>query len=91
MNSSLLIIEFLVALLGLGVLVADLWIAPSARRSLAYVAATGLLVILTFHAGGLAPADGTAFAGMFVADALSNFFKTLFLVCGIAMLLISAS
>ncbi|HAB17258.1 MAG TPA: proton-translocating NADH-quinone oxidoreductase subunit N, partial [Verrucomicrobiales bacterium] len=61
------------------------------RRSLAYVAATGLLVILTFHAGGLAPADGTAFAGMFVADALSNFFKTLFLVCGIAMLLISAS
>lgn len=89
MNSSLLILEFLVALLGLGVLLADLWIAPTARRVLAYAAATGLLLIFTLHAGALAPADNTAFAGTFVVDALSNFFKSIFLVVGALVLLIS--
>jgi len=90
MNSSLLVIEFLVALLGLGVLLSDLWITTAAgRRSLAYVAAAGLLLIFTLHAGAFAPADGTAFGGMFVVDALANFFKSLFLVAAMAVLLIS--
>ena len=90
MNSSLLAIEFLIVLLGLGVLLADLWIPASARRGLAYAAATGLLLVLTLHGGGLAPEDHTAFAGMFLVDALSNYFKTLFIVAAIIVLLISS-
>lgn len=89
MNSSLLVIEFLVALLGLGVLLADLWIAPSARRTLAYVATTGLLLVFTIHAGALAPADGTAFGGMFLVDGLANFFKSIFLVAAMVVLMVS--
>ncbi|MBN8249375.1 MAG: NADH-quinone oxidoreductase subunit N [Verrucomicrobia bacterium] len=90
MNSSLLAVEFLVVVLGLGVLLADLWIPATARRGLAYVAATGLLLILTLHGGALAPGDHTAFGGMFLVDALSNFFKGLFLVTGILILLMAA-
>lgn len=89
MNASLLIIEILVALLGLGVLLADLWVPAAARKSLALAAATGLLMVFTFHAGALAPADGTAFGGTYVVDALANFFKSLFLVAAIIVLLIS--
>lgn len=89
MNSSLLVIEFLVALLGLGVLAADLWTPPQARRSLAYAAATGLALVFTLHAGALAPADGTAFAGTFVVDGLANFFKSLFLIAATVVILIS--
>lgn len=89
MNSSLLLIEFLVALLGVGILLTDLWVPVSARKTLAYVAATGLLLILTLHAGALGPADGTAFGGMFLVDPLANYFKSLFLVAGILVLLIS--
>ena len=90
MNSSLLAIEFLVVLLGLGVLLADLWIPATARRGLAYAAVTGLLLILTLHGGALAPEDHTAFAGMFLVDALSNYFKTLLIVAAIVVLLISS-
>ncbi|MFZ9856677.1 MAG: NADH-quinone oxidoreductase subunit N [Limisphaerales bacterium] len=89
MNSSLLLIEFLVALLGVGILLADLWVPATARKTLAYVAATGLLLILTLHAGALGPVDGTAFGGMFLVDPLANYFKSLFLVVGILVLLIS--
>ena len=89
MNSSLLLIEFLVALLGVGILLADLWIPATARKTLAYVASTGLLLILTLHGGALGPADGTAFGGMFLVDSLANYFKSLFLVVGILVLLIS--
>lgn len=91
MNSSLLVIEFLVALLGLGVLMADLWLPPSNRRGLAYLAATGLLLVLTLHVGALSPADGTAFKGMFVVDPLANFFKALFLVSAIVVVLMSTA
>ena len=47
MNSALLLIEFLVALLGVGILLADLWVPAAARKTLSYVAATGLLLLLT--------------------------------------------
>lgn len=89
MNSALLLIEFLVALLGMGVLLADLWIPATARKTLSYAASTGLLLILTLHAGALGPVDGTAFGGMFLVDPLANYFKSLFLVVGILVLLIS--
>lgn len=89
MNSALLLIEFLVALLGVGILLADLWVPAAARKTLAYVAATGLLLILTLHAGAFGPVDGTAFGGMFLVDPLANYFKSLFLVVGILVILIS--
>lgn len=90
MNSSLLAIEFLVVVLGLGILLADLWIPSSARAGLAYAAATGLLLVLTLHGGALAPSDDTAFGGMFLVDALANYFKTLFIVAAIVVVLISS-
>jgi hypothetical protein len=46
MNTLLLSHELLVIGLGLGLLLADLWIAPAAKRKLGYVAAIGVGVIL---------------------------------------------
>jgi len=89
MNYSLLTIEILVTLLGLGVLLADLWVPASSRRLIGYGAATLAGIILTYAIGGAAPADGTAFGGMFLVDAMSNLFKGLFLLAAVVVLLLS--
>lgn len=89
MNYSLLTIEILVTLLGLGVLLADLWVPASLRRLIGYGAATMAGIILTYAIGGAAPEDGTAFGGMFVVDAMSNLFKGLFLLAAVVVLLLS--
>jgi NADH-quinone oxidoreductase subunit N len=89
MNYSLLTIEILVTLLGLGVLLADLWVPASSRRLIGYGAATAAGIILTYAIGEAAPADGTAFGGMFVVDAMSNLFKGLFLLAAVVVLLLS--
>jgi NADH:ubiquinone oxidoreductase subunit 2 (subunit N) len=80
MNYSLLSLEILLTLLGVGVLLGDLWIPASARKLIGYGAATGAGILLTYAIGSGAPADGTAFGGLFVVDALSNYFKGFFLL-----------
>ena len=45
MNVSVMILEMAVVLLGLGFLLADLWIPPERKRRLGYVAAAGLGLI----------------------------------------------
>lgn len=89
MNYSLITLEILAALLGLGVLLADLWISPASRKSLGCGAAALLACLLAFALGGLAPQSGTAFGGMFVVDDLARFFKGLFLFGGLIVLLMS--
>lgn len=89
MNYSLLTIEILVTLLGLGVLLVDLWLPAGAKKLIGYGAATLTGVILTYAIGGASPEDGTAFGGMFVVDAMSNFFKGFFLLAAFIVLLLS--
>ena len=89
MNYSLLSLEILVTLLGVGVLMGDLWIPASARRLLGYAAATGVGILLTYAVGSGSPPDGTAFGGMFVVDAMSNYFKGFFLLAALVVLLLT--
>ncbi len=89
MNYSLLTLEILATLLGLGVLLADLWLPSSARKLLGYAAATGTGILLTYAIGSGAPPDGTAFGGMFVVDAMSNYFKGFFLLSAMVVLLLT--
>lgn len=90
MNYSLLTVEILTALLGLGVLMLDLWLPSSSRKLLGIIAATGIGVLLVYAVGSAAPADGTAFGGMFIVDSLSSYAKGFFLVAALIVLLLSA-
>ena len=89
MNYELITPEVLVVLLGLGVLLADLWIAPESRRGLGWLTASLLGCILALSLGAIAPADGSAFGGMFVLDSLARYFKGFFLFGGILVLLMT--
>jgi NADH-quinone oxidoreductase subunit N len=89
MNYSLITLEALTALVGLGVLLADLWMPASARRVLGYGAAAAIGCILVFAMGTLAPASGSAFGGMFVVDGMARFFKAFFLLAGMVVLIMS--
>lgn len=94
MNSSLIVVEILVALLGLGVLMADLWIPAAYRRHLGWGAAAGLAAIFLV---GLKDAAEVLYAfgspgattGMYVQDSLGVFFKQFFLLAGILVLILS--
>jgi NADH-quinone oxidoreductase subunit N len=92
MNARLLSHEILIIGLGLGLLLADLWIAPAARRKLGYVAAIGVGIVLLYSlfifklpTGD----DAYAFGRMFLLDGLSLFFKWFFLLSALIVLLIS--
>jgi NADH-quinone oxidoreductase subunit N len=90
MNYSLASLEIAVVCIGLGVLLVDLW-APELRRVLGYVAATALGFVLLFSFSSLAAPDVglTAFNGLFVQDAFALFFKRLFLVAAILVLILA--
>jgi NADH-quinone oxidoreductase subunit N len=92
MNTGLLSHEFLVLILGLGLLLVELWLPASARRNLGYVAACGLVGILLFSLVKFQLAPGEvqyAFGKMFVLDELALFFKRFFLLAGFIVLLLS--
>ena len=94
MNASLIIVEILVALLGLGVLLADLWLPPERRRMLGWVAATGVAVVFFV---GMKDAAEVAYAfaapgaktGMYVLDGLAVFFKQFFLLAALLVILMT--
>jgi NADH-quinone oxidoreductase subunit N len=95
MNLSLMSLEISVVALGLGVLLADLWLPAERKRMLGYVAAValGLLFLNTFTGhcscslpGGLAD---SACGGMFVQDGLSVFFKRFFLLAAVLVLVLA--
>ena len=91
MNLSLMSLEIVVVLLGMIVLVADLWLPPERRRALGYAAAValGLLFINTFIGQCSCHADGTTAGGMFIQDALSGFFKRFFLLAATLVLVLA--
>jgi NADH-quinone oxidoreductase subunit N len=83
MNLSVTILEIAVVLLGLAVLLADLWLPPERKPGLGYIAAAGLAVILagSFFLPGTEPRY--AFSRLYVLDGLALFFKRFFLVAAI--------
>ena len=88
-NASLMILEIIVVLLGMAVLLIDLWTPPGAKKNLGYVAAAALAAVF---AGSFFISPGTpvhAFGGMFVLDDLALFFKRFFLLAGVIILLMS--
>ena len=94
MNSSLIIVEILVALLGLGVLMADLWLPVERRRWLGWVAAAGVAVVFFV---GLKDAAEVAYAfgtpgsktGMYLLDGMAVFFKQFFLLAALLVILMT--
>ncbi len=92
MNVVLLTHEWLVLLLGLGVLLADLWLPASAKPKLGYAAAIGLGAIL-FYSFAFVHLDPNevrhAFGTMYALDSLALFFKRFFLLAALLVLLMS--
>jgi NADH-quinone oxidoreductase subunit N len=90
MNASVTILEIAVLVLGLALLLLDLWTAPERKRFLGYGAAAGLTLILLFSFVRFGSADTqTAFNGMYVIDGLALFFKRFFLVAAIIVLIMA--
>ena len=91
MNYSLISLEIAVVLLGLGLLLADLWIRPEQKTRLGYIAALGVGLILfwSFNISGVPSA--TALNGMFVLDPLALYFQRFFLLAAIIVLIMSVA
>jgi NADH-quinone oxidoreductase subunit N len=93
MNLSLMSLEVAVVLLGLGVLLLDLWTAPQHKRKLGYAAA---LVVLAIFACSFARdfmlVDEPQFtaSGAYVLDPLAIFFKRFFLLAAVFVLIMAA-
>ena len=92
MNLSLISLEVCVLILGLVVLVADLWLPVERKKLLGYAAAAGLafLLIINLTGFGKCTETGFAFHDMFTQDALSIFFDRFFLLAAIIVLLMIA-
>lgn len=86
---SLISLELAVVLLGIGVLLADLWMSAAQRKVLGYVAAAGVGAILVASFAQDFPDVGFAFGRMFVVDSLAMFFKRFFLATAIIVLLLA--
>ena len=91
MNLSLLTLEIAVIGLALAILLIDLWTPDQLKPRLGCVALAGLLVILaaSFLGAGGGPAV-TGFHGMFVRDGLALFFKRLFLISAVFVVVMGA-
>ena len=92
MNLFLLSHEIAALLLGLSLLLVDLWLPASEKRKLGYAAAAGVGAILIFSLGqfsigtlGVQHACGT----MYVLDPLALFFKRFFLLAALLVLVMS--
>jgi NADH-quinone oxidoreductase subunit N len=87
MNLSVSLLEISVVLLGLGLLLVDLWLPPERKAKLGYVAAIGLGLVLlgSFFYGG--PEAQFAFGRQYILDGLALFFKRFFLLAGIIVVL----
>src|SRR5580765_5995190 len=93
MNSyfSSMILEIAVVVLGLALLLLDLWTPADRKRFLGYGAALALTVVLvySFFRFDLSPPAGYSFGQSFVLDGLAIFFKRFFLLAAILVLLMA--
>ncbi len=94
MNASLIILEIATLILGLAVLLLDLWTAPERKRLLGYGAAAALVVLLAYSFkldGSTAQFAFGADANhaSYVLDGLALFFKRFFLLAAIIVLVMS--
>jgi NADH-quinone oxidoreductase subunit N len=97
MNLALLSHEWLVVGLGIGLLLGDLWLPSSAKRTLGYAAAIGVGTILLYSLAAVRLAPGEvryAFGpdnahGPYALDGLALFFKRFFLLAALIVLLMS--
>ena len=85
-------LEISVIGLGLVLMLADLFVPAERRRFIGYaaIAALGVLLVTSLSGNGSCGQFGTAFGGMFVNDALSLFFKQMFIVAAILVLFMAA-
>jgi NADH-quinone oxidoreductase subunit N len=85
-------LEISVIGLGLVLMLAELFVPAERRRFIGYaaIAALGMLLVTSMSGSGSCGQFGTAFDGMFVNDALSLFFKQLFIVAAILVLFMAA-
>ena len=88
MNNPL-VLEIIVVVLGLGLLLLDLWLPVERRRTFGHAAAGVLLLLLV--GSFLMPLTETAhaFGKMYVQDDLAIFFKRLFLLSGAVVLVMA--
>jgi NADH-quinone oxidoreductase subunit N len=86
MNASLMSLEIWVIILGLVLMLADLFMPVERRRFIGYagIAALGVMFFLSMSG------PGVAFHGAFVQDGLAIFFKRFFLVAAMLVLFMSA-
>jgi len=91
MSYSLTILEAAVVVIGLGVLLLDLWTPAPQKPKLGHAAAAALGIVLLFSFSRFVDSGSpaTAFGGMYVQDALSLYFKRFFLVAAILVLLLA--
>ncbi len=84
-------LEISVVVLGILVLLADLWMPAERKRMLGYAAAAalGLLFVNTFIGQCSCNSDGTTAGGMFIQDAFSGFFKRFFLLAAALVLVLA--
>src|SRR4051812_17377288 len=89
---NLMILELAVVVLGLGILLGDLWTEAHQKHLLGYAAAALLGVILLASFFGLEQVEAApsyAFNNMLVLDGLAIFFKRFFLIAAILVLVMS--
>jgi len=89
MNASLMILEVSVLILGLLLLLLDLWTAPDRKPLLGYGAAAALVVALCYSFRLDGATEQFAFGQSYVLDGLAVFFKRFFLVAGIIVLILA--
>ena len=87
---NLMILEIAVVVLGLAMLLIDLWTAPERKRFLGYGAAAALGLLLAYSFVRFdASSPVYAFGSSYVIDGMSLFFKRFFLVAAILVLLMA--
>src|SRR5438067_9889511 len=84
-----LILEIAVIVLGLGILLLDLWTPAERKRLLGYgaAAALGLIFCFSFLLDGSRPQN--VFGESYVLDSLALFFKRFFLLAALIVLFMS--
>lgn len=89
MNVSLISLELLVVLLGIVVLLLDLWMPAEKKKVLGYIAVAGVVAIFIYSYKYDVSAVDYAFGNMYVFDGVALFLKKLFLVAAAIVLLMS--